>query len=222
MSQKRNKIIVLVALLISIIGLIFIGYEYKFKKPLVKETTTTTTKGVDYAFLTNECLRYLNQPQKDKNSQGIEVTFTPPQIFCEVLNDNQVSLIPNSELTSAIKPSKTIITIINTEKLFTPEYFKTKNIKDVSSFNQDFKLCLTVYPVSSLFTTFPPLFSINQITNNQINNCASFNPKTFHYLSVITQIPNIPLNKFFLNLSIASQTNSKILIPLYTLDVNLK
>ena len=214
MNQKRNKIIVIISILLLII---FVIWVVRFYKPQISNKITRPLG--DYY---KDCRVYLREPQTLSNGQII----LPPQVFCKLIDD-KVTLLKTDDI--ELHPGDFVITIVDTPKLFTQEYFDLRN----KSLNDQQKLVLPKdkvnfcvsygpYEEKTPLTLLPNIFQPPKILNKTVMACQEM---ALQYLSPISIIGKIPSD------SSAEPLGLSILIPnqdnisyttLYSGFVNIK
>jgi len=183
MNQKRNKIIVIISILLLII---FVIWVVRFYKPQISNKITRSLENYY-----QDCQVYLREPQTLKNGQNV----LPPQVFCKLIDD-KVTLLKTDDI--EIHPGDFVITIVDTPKLFTQEYFDLKN----ASFNSQQKIplpkdkinfCVSYgpYEEESLLTLLPNILQPPKILNKTTLACQEM---ALQYLSPISVIGTIPQN----------------------------
>lgn len=209
MSQKRNKIIVLISVLVLII---FVIWLMRFYKPQISNKITRSLE--DYY---KDCRVYLREPQTLKD----ETAIMPPQIFCKVIDD-KVTLLKADEI--EIYSGDFVITIVDTPRIFTPEYFKLKNL-DLSLLPQDkIKFCVSYgpYDSQSLLTLLPNIFQSPKILNKTVMACQAISLKYLSPISIIGIIPqNTQGQPFGLSILLPNKDNVSF-TTLYLGFVNIK
>jgi len=123
LPQKNIKILLLISFLIILIIFISLAASHYSKKKDLKTSSVPTTIYSDT--LSNyyrECVGFLGTPQTLSDGRIVK----PPQIICKVIN-NKVNLIPIDQV--EIEPGDFVIEVVNASKLFTKEYFDSKNQK---------------------------------------------------------------------------------------------
>jgi hypothetical protein len=167
MSQKRNKIIVLIGLII-VIGFIVFIYLQKTKQSLKINFSSKN----DVSLLYDLCkAEYLEQPQIHLEEKTVAA---PPQVFCKV-EDNIVELIPNNKVTQELKAGDSIIMIVNVPQLMDQKYFDAMTTYFAQpSFKvpeKNFYLCVNYKP------SFATLFSFSNelnLSNTSKTSCVFF------------------------------------------------
>jgi len=190
MSQKTNKIIVVIsaAILIAfIVTMLLIG----------KKNSNISQKGlltsIPYEYY-KKCSAYLGQPQTLKNG----ITVIPPQVYCKVEN-NEVKLINVDEVDN-LKSGDFVILAINTQELISEEHFNKLYSDKITSEKlplptSNFTLCL-YYPSyldDSNFTLFPMAFNYDKLRGGPLVAACSPN-KTLYNLEPIGLVGTIPSN----------------------------
>jgi len=191
MSQKTNKIIVVIsaAILIAfIVTMLLIG----------KKNSNISQKGLlsstPYEYY-KKCSSYLGQPQTLKNG----MTVIPPQVYCKVEN-NEVKLINVDEVDN-LKSGDFVILAINTQELISEEHFNKLYSDKITSEKLplptgNFTLCL-YYPSyldEANFTLFPMEFNYDKFKSGPLVAACSPN-KTLYNLEPIGLVGTIPSNE---------------------------
>jgi len=148
MSQKRNKIILLIGIIIIITFIVF-AYLQKTKQVFKTDYPEIFSRN-DLSVQYNLCKSYLEK-SKIGNKGNIS---TSPQVFCKV-NNTKVELIPNDEVSQKLKAGDLIIMIVNVPKLLNQKYFDAM----ATHFSQpafkvpkkNFHLCVTYKPYFASF-----------------------------------------------------------------------
>lgn len=214
MSQKTNKIILFISILLLAI---FIIWVVRFYKPQISNKITRSLE--DYY---KDCRVYLREPQTLKNGQIV----LPPQVFCKIIDD-KITLLKIDEV--EIHPGDFVIEIVDTPKFFTQEYFDLRN----SNLSAEQKLTLPKdkvnfcvsygpYKEESLLTLLPNIFQKPEILNNTVLTCQEM---SLRYLSPISIIGTIPQNtqdqSFGLSILLPNKDNVSY-TTLYSGFVNIK
>ena len=214
MNQKRNKIIVIISILLLII---FVIWVVRFYKPQISNKITRSLE--DYY---QDCQVYLREPQTLKNGQNV----LPPQVFCKLIDD-KVTLLKTDDI--EIHPGDFVITIVDTPKLFTQEYFDLKN----ASFNSQQKIplpkdkinfCVSYgpYDEKSPLTLLPSIFQPPKILNKTVLACQEMALQYLSPISIIGTIPQDTQNQpFGLSILIPNKDNVSY-TTLYSGFINIK
>jgi len=128
MSQKRNKLIVLIGLIITS-SIIIISINQYFHSPNYLKQK-----------LISQCEDSLDRPDESNR--------VPPQRVCKI-NKNEIQILNNSEdLSSSIKPGDTIIFSLNFKKLLNRQLYNVYTGQEINK-PQDNKtvFCFVIYPV---------------------------------------------------------------------------
>lgn len=190
MSQKTNKIIVVISIVI-LIAFIAIMLLIVKKNLINSQKEVLSLTPYDYY---KKCAVYLGQPQTLKNG----ITVIPPQVYCKVEN-NEVKLIKVDEVDS-LKNGDFVILVINTAELISKEHFDKLYLDKITSEKlpvptSNFTLCL-YYPSfldDANFALFPIEFNYDKLKSASLVAACSPN-RTLYNLKPIGLVGTIPSN----------------------------
>lgn len=181
MNQKRNKIIVLISVLVLIIFVVWLIKVYKF------QTSNKITRPLEDYY--KECRAYLIEPHTSKNG----LIVFPPQVFCKVVNGKVILL---DEENIEIHPGDFVITMVDTPRLFTQKYFNLRNLnlspnQKITLPQDKVKFCVSYgpYEEKSPLNLLPNIFQKPQILNKTVIACQEF---PLNFLSPISVMGFIP------------------------------
>jgi len=186
MSQKTNKIILWLGVLL-IIGLLIFGLRFYIEKG--KKVSVLSPEAINNYY--KDCRIYLEEARVKDDDQAVII----PQVFCKVVN-NKIVLMPDGDID--IHPGDFVIAIVDVQKLFTENYFNSRNL--VLSSQQKNTLiqgkaqfCVSYGPYNeeSPLILLPNIFQSPKILDKTAIACQVMSLK---YLSPVSIIGTIPRN----------------------------
>lgn len=197
MSQKRNKIILLLGIVLILI-LLIVGHQ-KWWREIPKHSPESAAErfaqlpeserlNIQYGFCK---MLYLGKPQRYSNGR----ISIPPQVFCRVAN-NKVTLIKNDQVKDDIKSGDTIILVVDLSKLFKQEHFNimadsNKSLSVPKVPKDNFNVCVSYKPSFATFVTNVGPFKGNKYLDKSTSYSCFF-VKSLSDLRPIGMIVKIP------------------------------
>ncbi len=188
MSQKRNKIIFWIGVVFALC-LLILGIKFHRTK------TQQFSFSPEQAY--KKCRFYLREPQSLGNGNKAVL----PKAICKIVK-GEVKLMPIDD--PDIRPGDVVIEIIDAQKFFTEEYFRSKHLvltsREKVAFNQGkVRFCVSYgpYDEKSPLTLLPDIFQSPKILNKTAITCQEISLKYLSPIGVIGRIPSDSSGKPF-------------------------
>ena len=219
MSQKTNKIILLVGIIAIIILLIW-GmkvYQVRPKKSSISQQE-----------LYKKCSNYLRKPILISNThRKVVIAPSVPKVICKV-KKGKVLLVSTDN--PNIYPGDTVMEIVDVKKLFTKEYFNKKHYvltsQQEDALNKgkvNFCVSYGPYVKDHPLILLPAIFQKNKVLNKTAVACQTFNLKYFRPISVGGVIPQGAQGKpFGLSILLPNNKDNISYFSLYQSFIRIK
>ena len=179
MSQKTNRIILLIGIIAAITLLIWGMKVYQVRPKQLS---------ISQQELYQKCLGYLRSTQLNNNNKS-----APYSVICKV---EKGKVLLASADNSNIYPGDTVMEIIDVKKLFTKKYFNKKHYvltsRQEDALNKGkVNFCVSYGPYVKDYplTLLPAIFQKNKVLNKTAVACQTFHLKYLRPISVGGVIP---------------------------------